>query len=93
MRPDDHPSSPSLPWRTGSTIVMGMTGLLTRGFLYGLSSTTVEGLDGFLKLLDERRDIEGRERGLVTGISSSGVLQLLDADTVSSIEPCQCVRT
>jgi monolysocardiolipin acyltransferase len=46
---------------------MAMVGLLSRGFLHGLSRTEVNGLDGFLKLLDQRKNVEGRERGLITG--------------------------
>ncbi|KAJ9639507.1 Lyso-phosphatidylcholine acyltransferase [Coniosporium tulheliwenetii] len=45
---------------------MGVTGLLTRGFLFGASRTEVHGLEGFLKLLDARKDVQGRERGLIT---------------------------
>ena len=33
----------------------------------GLNSVDVHGLDGFLKLLDRRKDIDSRERGLITG--------------------------
>ena len=48
---------------------MGITGLLSRGFLFGLNSVEVTGLDKFLALLDSRRDPAKRERGLITGIS------------------------
>ncbi|EFW99315.1 tafazzin [Grosmannia clavigera kw1407] len=58
---------PSLLWRTASTAVMATTGLICRTFLYGLSSVEVHGLDKFLALLDSRRDIEARQRGLITG--------------------------
>lgn len=47
---------------------MGAVGLLCRGFLFGLSKTEVHGLDRFLELLDEREKVEGRERGLITGM-------------------------
>ncbi|OCK75653.1 hypothetical protein K432DRAFT_308032 [Lepidopterella palustris CBS 459.81] len=66
MRPEEQPLSPSLPWRTSSSITMAFVGLLSRGFLYGLSRTETNGLDGFLKLLDQRKDVKGRERGLIT---------------------------
>jgi monolysocardiolipin acyltransferase len=46
---------------------MGLTGTLSRGFLYGLNYMDVIGLDGFLETLNKRKDVEGRERGLLTG--------------------------
>ena len=64
---EDHPSTPSRPWRYGSNIVMGVFGGLSRIWLKAFSKTQVDGLDGFLQVLDERKDIEGRERGLITG--------------------------
>ena len=63
---DDPPESPSLPWRVSSSIVMGVSGFLARVFYTGLNSVEVHGLDKFLDLLDRRKDIEGRERGLLT---------------------------
>jgi monolysocardiolipin acyltransferase len=33
-----------------------------------LSKVETHGMDGFLKLLDEREDVGGRERGLITGM-------------------------
>lgn len=60
------PSQPSLPWRTVSSITMGMISALSRVFVHGASSTEVHGLDRFLELLDKRRDIDRRERGLLT---------------------------
>lgn len=65
--PDEQPAAPSAPWRAGSAFVMGAVGLLCRGFLLGLSKTEAHGLDNFLKLLDEREDVEGRQKGLITG--------------------------
>jgi monolysocardiolipin acyltransferase len=47
---------------------MGLTGGLCRAFYYGLNNVETVGLDKFLKILDRRKDIEGRERGLVTGM-------------------------
>ena len=58
---------PSLPWRFGSATVMGVSGFLTRVFMYGANSMETHGLDGFLNLVDERRDIDKRQRGLITG--------------------------
>jgi monolysocardiolipin acyltransferase len=46
---------------------MGLTGSLCRGFLYGLNYMEVIGLDRFLETLEKRDDVEGRERGLITG--------------------------
>jgi hypothetical protein len=64
---------------------MGAVGLLCKGFLSGLSRVETHGLEGFLKLLDEREDVGRRERGLVTGMQQhSGVLGYL---TFASIEP------
>ncbi|TVY59323.1 Lysophosphatidylcholine acyltransferase [Lachnellula suecica] len=62
--PTNH--SLSLPWRFSSSLIMGLTGSISRGFLYGLNKTEVVGLDRFLELLDQRKDVEGRNRGLVT---------------------------
>lgn len=68
MRPDpeEQPAAPSAPWRAGSAFVMGAVGLLCRGFL-AMSKTDTHGLDNFVKLLEEREDVEGRQRGLITG--------------------------
>ncbi len=46
---------------------MGIVGSISRVVLFGANKTEVHGLEGFLELLDERRNIEGRQRGLVTG--------------------------
>jgi len=73
---------------------MGLTGSISRGFLYGLNRTEVVGLDRFLETLDRRRDVEGRERGLITGTVSSGKLPIrkyADRIALNSFEPCQCV--
>lgn len=64
---EGNPSQPSLPWRIGSCIVMGVTGTLSRMFLFGVNTTEVHGLGGFLELLEQRRDIDNRRRGLITG--------------------------
>ncbi|KAI0123849.1 tafazzin [Xylariales sp. AK1849] len=57
---------PSLPWRASSSVVMGLTGLIWRGFLYGLNTVETTGLQGFLKILDDRENIDNRQRGLIT---------------------------
>jgi len=50
---------------------MGLTGSFSRGFLFGLQNIEVIGLDRFLETLDKRKDVQGRERGLITGTASS----------------------
>ena len=60
-------TQPSLPWRIGSSILMGVTGSVFRVLLFAANDTSVHGLDGFLELLYHRRDIESRTRGLLTG--------------------------
>lgn len=67
MVPTDPPPQPSLPWRVGSASVMGLVGSLSRLFMFGVNRTEVHGQVQFLELLDERRNIDGRERGLLTG--------------------------
>ena len=54
---------------------MGLTGGLSRSFLYGLNHMEVTGLDRFIATLDKRRDVERRERGLITGIYGHVVLE------------------
>jgi len=46
---------------------MGVIGMASRSFLCGLNRVEVNGLDKFQKLLDERHDVAGRTRGLITG--------------------------
>ena len=64
------PNQPSLPWRAASATVMAFAGSVSRIVMFGANKTEVHGLDGFLRLLDAREDINRRERGLITGISS-----------------------
>jgi len=47
---------------------MGTVGVIVRSFTYGLSYPQVTGLDNFLKILDERIDVDKRQRGLITGM-------------------------
>jgi monolysocardiolipin acyltransferase len=61
------PNQPSLPWRATSSFVMGVTGFLSRSFLFGFNNTEVIGLDRFLEVLDGRKDVGAREKGLLTG--------------------------
>jgi monolysocardiolipin acyltransferase len=49
---------------------MGLTGTLSRGFLFGLQNLEVTGLERFLERLDKRKDVQGRDRGLITGMPS-----------------------
>ncbi|TVY15263.1 Lysophosphatidylcholine acyltransferase [Lachnellula arida] len=74
--PPPPPSTPSLslPWRFSSSLIMGLTGSISRGFLFGLNRTEVVGLDRFLETLDKRKDVEGRERGLITVSNHVSVL-------------------
>ncbi|KAI0399589.1 acyltransferase [Xylaria palmicola] len=57
---------PGLPWRMTSSLVMGLTASLSRVFLYGLNTVEVTGLRRFLDVLDARRDVDKRQRGLIT---------------------------
>ncbi|KAI1648556.1 uncharacterized protein F4817DRAFT_334321 [Daldinia loculata] len=65
---------PSLPWRMTSSVIMGLTAALSRGFLYGLNSVEVTGLERFLEVLDKRKDVEKRQRGLITVSNHVSVL-------------------
>ena len=67
-------SRSSLPWRVGSTVIMGITGSLSRLFMFGANTTEVHGLDGFLELLDKRSDVRNRQRGLITGLSCTSMI-------------------
>ena len=56
---------------------MGLTGSITRLFMFGANTTEVHGLDAFLELLDKRSDIRHRQRGLITGLSCTGMVMYL----------------
>jgi monolysocardiolipin acyltransferase len=58
--------APPLTWRIASTTTVAFIGILAKTFLSLANRTTVHGLDGFTKLLDEREDPYKRERGLIT---------------------------
>lgn len=62
----DPPAKPSLPWRFGSSVIMGVAGAITRFFYYGLNNIEVVGLERFIATLDRRQNPEERERGLIT---------------------------
>ena len=74
MSAGENLETPSRPWRYASTSIMGLVGILSRGFLYGLSRTETHGLDNFLRILDERESVEHREVGLVTGMCQDIIL-------------------
>jgi monolysocardiolipin acyltransferase len=65
---DEPLAAPSLSWQAGSTFVMGTVGVLVRTFFHGLSRPTVTGLEEFTKLLDERKNVNERQRGMITGM-------------------------
>jgi monolysocardiolipin acyltransferase len=69
MRPEEQPEAPSGPWRAASAFTVGAVGLLCKGFL-GFNRVETHGMEDFLKLLDERVDVAGRERGLITGMNA-----------------------
>lgn len=67
MAAADPSSQPSLPWRISSSIVMGVTGAISRLVLFGANTTELHGLGDFLEMLEQRRDVKNRKRGLITG--------------------------
>ncbi|GAB7346146.1 hypothetical protein MBLNU457_4893t1 [Dothideomycetes sp. NU457] len=74
MSADELPSKPSLAWRTGSMLVCGVSGLICRGFMLGFNRMEVNGGEKFQELLDERADVDGRTRGLITVSNHLSVL-------------------
>ena len=78
MSAEESPSQLSLPWRVASASIMGVLGGLARVALYTTNSTEVHGLEEFQELVAERRDIEGRQRGLITGSQSKPIV-LIDS--------------
>ncbi|KAK4192099.1 putative lysophosphatidylcholine acyltransferase [Podospora australis] len=67
-------SKPSLSLRMKSSMIMGITGLLGRSFLYGFNKVEATGLSRFIELLDSRQDPEKRQRGLLTVSNHVSVL-------------------
>ncbi|KAK3399237.1 hypothetical protein B0T20DRAFT_392253 [Sordaria brevicollis] len=78
------PHSPNLGSRIASVAIMGLTGVISRTFLYGLNDIEVKGLDRFKALLDSREDPERRERGLLT---VSNHISVLDDPVVWGVLP------
>ncbi|THV75133.1 hypothetical protein D6D28_02037 [Aureobasidium pullulans] len=74
MATPDAPEQPSLLWRTGSSVITGATGFLCRTFLVGLNRLEVNGYDKFMHLLDERADVKGRTKGLITVSNHTSVM-------------------
>ena len=72
----DDPPPPSWLWRASSIAVMGIVGTLTRAFMHGPNWQDAHGLDGFLELLEKRADIDGRQRGLITGMRQQRVVDV-----------------
>ncbi|KAI0906752.1 acyltransferase [Ustulina deusta] len=68
-----HPAQPSLPRRVTSSLIMGLTASLSRVFIYGLNSVEVTGLQRFLDMLDKRKDVNRRQRGLLTVCNHASV--------------------
>ncbi|KAK5118382.1 hypothetical protein LTR62_002896 [Meristemomyces frigidus] len=66
MTTPERPYQPSLAWRVGSTLNIGIVGSGWRAFLYALNRTETKGLDGFLELLNTRKDETKRTTGLIT---------------------------
>ena len=90
----DPPAEPSLPWRIASSTVMGLAGACVRAFMFGLNSTEAHGLDNFLELLGKRKDIDERDRGLITGkvVNASSVYVVLIISSEVSNHICVYVR-
>jgi len=87
MAAPDAPDQPSMLWRTGSSIITGATGFLCRTFLVGLNRLEVKGYDKFMRLLDERADVNGRTKGLITGVYSFLCFAKLSILTAPSFKP------
>lgn len=65
---------PNGVWRGASSMVMGVTGVLSKSFLNGLNDLEVFGLDNFLEILESRTDPFQRQRGLITGTAITPIL-------------------
>ncbi|KAK1659369.1 acyltransferase [Colletotrichum godetiae] len=70
---EERPSEPSLPWRMASSAIMGLTGAISRAFLYSFHDVQTENQARFLEVLDKRR-AETPERGLITVSNHISVL-------------------
>ncbi|KAJ9154751.1 Lysophosphatidylcholine acyltransferase [Pleurostoma richardsiae] len=65
---------PNSLWLGASSLIMGLTGGLFKGFLNAFNEVEVIGLQRFLELLDSRKDIQNRQRGLITVSNHISVL-------------------
>ena len=93
---DGPDSAPPSLWRLESSFVVGLTGTISRLFILGLNRIEVHGLDGFLKVLEQRKDVAERKKGLITGwahhVPCVATVTLIDIAT-RSIKSHQCVRS
>jgi monolysocardiolipin acyltransferase len=62
----ERPYGPPLSHQLPSTLTVGIVGFMCRTFLYAFSRTETDGLEPFLRILDQRKDASRRERGLIT---------------------------
>lgn len=91
---EEQPERPSALWRAASRVTTTAVGSLARSFLNVFCEVEVFGLEEFQRLLDSRWDVQGRERGLVTGMLGSirnGSKTILMLD--DSLQSYQRVRT
>ena len=63
----ENSSTLSLLWYAASTIVLLLTGTISKILLACASKTETKGLDNFVKLLEERENVSKRSQGLLTG--------------------------
>ncbi|KAI0432223.1 acyltransferase [Xylaria sp. FL1042] len=81
------PAQSSLTRRMTSSLIMGLTASLSRVFIYGLNSVEVTGLQRFLDVLDKRKDVSKRQRGLLTVCNHSSSLTSESLRVTSSDDP------
>ncbi|KAI6357568.1 hypothetical protein MCOR25_007612 [Pyricularia grisea] len=60
------PQQPGFTWRNTSSMLIGLSVAVSKGFLYGLNKVETIGLERFVELLDQRRDVQKRTKGLIT---------------------------
>lgn len=87
MNPPGTGDTPSAAWTTTSSTTMFGVGALCRAFLLGGSYPELHGLESFMKLLDSRRDVSQRTKGLLTG---TVVFQSLRCLRCANTIPSQC---
>ncbi|TLD14317.1 uncharacterized protein PgNI_04762 [Pyricularia grisea] len=66
------PQQPGFTWRNTSSMLIGLSVAVSKGFLYGLNKVETIGLERFVELLDQRRDVQKRTKGLITAIIAVG---------------------